>query len=63
MGFRRDEVGKLLRKNRGTDIEGYAVFTEAWFTSAEFEVKRRSPDFQFWLERAFPRLFEKAGSV
>jgi len=33
MGFRRDEVGKLLRKNRGTKMEGYAIFEEAWFTS------------------------------
>jgi hypothetical protein len=33
MSFRRDEVGKLLRKNRGTKLEGYAIFEEAWFTS------------------------------
>ena len=36
MGFRRDEVGKLLRKNRGANTEGYAIFEEAWFTTAKF---------------------------
>jgi len=62
-GFRRDEVGKLLRKNRGTRLEGYAIFEEAWFTTAKFKFKRRSRDFAFWLRREFPWLLEKTGSA
>jgi hypothetical protein len=57
------KLASLLRKNRGTKMEGYAIFEEAWFTSAKFEVQRKSWDFRFWLQRSFSWIFEKAGSA
>ena len=41
MGFQSDRVGKLLRKNRGTKIEGYALFPNVGFMSAKAMLKRR----------------------
>jgi hypothetical protein len=59
MGFRRDEVGKLLRKNRGTKNEGYARFPEAWFISAKHAMKARLWHFEVFLRLKFPWVFEK----
>jgi hypothetical protein len=41
MGFQSDRVGKLLRKNRGTKVEGYACFPCVMFMSATAMLKRR----------------------
>jgi hypothetical protein len=41
MGFEKDQVGWLLRKNRGTKDEGYARFPYVWFMSAKAMLKHR----------------------
>ena len=41
MGFEKDQVGRLLRKNRGTRDEGYARFPYVWFMSAKAMLKFR----------------------
>jgi hypothetical protein len=59
MGFEKDQVGKLLRKTRGTKNEGYARFPEAWFISAKHATKKRFWNFDTILQMKFPRAFEK----
>jgi hypothetical protein len=58
MGFDADRVGALLRKNRGTNLEGRANFHLAWFMSAKEAIKRHAWHHDGFLRYAFPWYFE-----
>src|SRR5215831_10542271 len=54
IGFLSDRVGRLLRKNRGTRIEGYALFSYVGFMSAKAMLKRRIWHHEHLLRYHFP---------
>jgi hypothetical protein len=60
MGLLSDRVGKLLRKNRGTKIEGYAAFPSLLFMSATAMLKRRIWHHEHLLRCHFPWALEPA---
>jgi hypothetical protein len=41
LGLGSDRIGKLLRKDRATKTEGYALFPNVGFMSAKAMLKRR----------------------
>jgi len=59
MGFESDKVGRILRKNRGTEREGYAHFPGVTFRSAKHAMRVRVWNHELFLRLAFPWAFDE----